>query len=84
MKELLYVGNFNKWSDKNEDQLAEALEMFENVTICVSRVSKLPLKGQPTKIVDRSLKDRIKILYFKDLQKLLKEKIECKYIMFER
>jgi len=84
MKQLLYVGKFYPWTDKHDNALAEALETFDKVTIAVSMLSDKPKKGQPTKIIDESVKDKVKIIYFKRLSNLLHAKKEYKYIMFER
>lgn len=81
---LLYVGKFHPWNDKHEDELFDALETFDEVIICVSKLNDKPLKGQPTKILDKDFKSRIKIIYFNKLSKLLLYKKDCKYIMFER
>lgn len=84
MKQLLYVGSFHPWTDEHEDELFDALETFDQVTICVTKKGKSPLVGQPTKILNTECKDRIKIVYFNKLSKLLAVKKDCKYIMFER
>lgn len=84
MKQLLYVGKFHPWNDKHEDELFDALETFDEVIICVSKLDRKPLTGQPTKILKSDVRHRIKIVYFNKLSKLLAYKKECKYIMFER
>lgn len=86
MKELLYVGKFTPWDDSNEDNLFEALETFDKVTIAVmlDKNQKKPKKGQPTKIVEPDVKERLDIVYYKSLKQLLNQYKHCKYIMFER
>jgi len=32
---LLYVGKFSKWTERNEDEIYEALEKFDKVFVCV-------------------------------------------------
>lgn len=83
MKELLYIGKFYPWTDKNEDALFEALQTFDSVRICVMVNGKKIKKGQPTKIVDPNIKGRVKICKFKKLKNLLNVYKDNKYIMFE-
>lgn len=84
MKRLLYVGKFKPWNDAHEDELFEALDTFDEVTICVATGSGKPIMGQPTKILNSVFKDRIKIIHFNKLSNLLHIKSDNKYIMFER
>ena len=84
MKELLYIGKFYPWTDKNEDALFEALQIFDGVRICVMISGKKLKKGQPTKIIDKDIKDRVSICTFKKLKTLLGVYKDNKYIMFER
>ena len=86
VKQLLYVGKFLPWNDKHEDELYEALEIFDQVTIGVmlDKGQKKPKKGQPTKILEPEIRDRLTIVYYKSLKSLLKEYKNCKYILFDR
>lgn len=84
MKQLLYVGKFNPWNDKHEDELFEALETFDQVTIAVTMLNDTPIKGQPIKVLSKHMKNKIKIVYFRRLSNLLHVKNDIKYIMFER
>ena len=84
MNELLYVGKFYPWTEKNEDALFEALQTFDTVRICVMVNGKKLKKGQPSKIVDAEIKDRVKICKFKKIKNLLNVYKDSKYIMFER
>ena len=84
MKQLLYVGSFHPWSELHEDELFDALETFDEVTICVTKKGPKPIGGQPTRVLNTNVKNRIKILYFNRLSKLLAVKKDHKYIMFER
>ena len=79
---LLYVGKFSKWTERNEDEIYEALEKFDKVFVCVQFNKKQwrPLKGQPKKIFD----NRVEIVYFKTMKNLLNELKDCKYILFDR
>lgn len=81
MKQLLYVGKFTPWTDSHDDELYEALQTFDEVKICVQDCENK--KGQPSKILESELKDRIEIVYFNKLSDLLSEE-NSKYIMFER
>ena len=81
---LLYVGNFNPWTDKNDNELDEALNTFDNVIIGVSKIARSPKKGQPTKILMPEIKHRVKIIYYSKLATLLNKYPDYKYIMFER
>lgn len=83
MKELLYIGNFHPWSDKNEKSLQEALEIFDSVKICVRMTTKKLKKGQPTKILDDAIRDRVTICKFKKLKNLFAVYKNNKYLMFE-
>lgn len=82
MKHLIYVGKFLPWNDKHEDALFDALEIFDKVIIAVS--SKKKMKGQPSKILDSSIKHRVKIVYFNKLKDVLNHFESYKYVMFER
>lgn len=84
MKELLYIGKFSPWKESNEDELFEALKIFDKVRICVMVSGKKVKKGQPTKIVDEDYKDRIAITKFKRIKNLLNVYKNSKYILFER
>ena len=86
MKELLYIGKFYPWTDKNEDALFEALQIFDSVKICVMTNGKNTRlkKGQPTQVVDKDIKHRVSICKFKKLKNLLGFYKDNKYIMFER
>lgn len=83
MKRLLYIGEFHPWTDEHDDTLAEALETFDKVTICVALKKDKPLKGQPSKVLESELKNRINILCFKKLSNLLHIKNDHKYVMFD-
>jgi len=84
MKQVIYVGTFHPWSDKNEDDLYEALEMFDKVIIAVNKLSNKPLKGQPSKILETQFNDRIKFVYFDKLKDVLNHFKSNKYVMFDR
>lgn len=85
MNKLIYVGRFYPWTDKHEDELFDALNIFDEVIIAVTKLSKKkPLKGQPSKLLDKKLLKRVKIIYFNKLEPLLAAKKDYKYIMFER
>lgn len=84
MNELLYVGKFLPWKDSNEDELFEALKIFDNVLICVMVSGKKIKKGQPSKLLDKTMKNRVKIVQFKKLKNLLHVYKTNRYIMFAR
>lgn len=82
--EILYIGKFKTWSDKNEDDVYNALEKFDKVKICVfySKNQMKAKKGQPTKVLQEN--ERISIISFKSMKKLLKDNKDSRYILFER
>lgn len=84
MKQLIYAGKFHPWSEKNENDLFEALGMFDKIIIAVTKISKKPLRGQPRKLLDSSLEGKVKFVYFNKLSDVLNHFKSYKYIMFER
>lgn len=86
MRQLLYIGKFYPWTDEHDDELRDALEIFDKVYVCVmfdSKQKKIK-KGQPSRILDESIKDRVSFVYTKSLKKVFKEFKQCKYIMFDK